>query len=71
MARAPSAFRQQDVTRAINAAKRAGLDIVRVEVDARANKIALIIAQSDKNDTVRCESWADAPMPQIGKRKQK
>jgi hypothetical protein len=32
MARAPSTFRQQDVTRAIRAAIAAGVDIARIEV---------------------------------------
>jgi hypothetical protein len=67
--RRPSNFRQQDVTRAINAAKASGLSIARVEVDAKTAKI-IVICEPEKKDAV-CESWADAPMPQIGKRKQK
>jgi hypothetical protein len=57
------------VTRAINAAKASGLTIVRVEIDAKTAKIT-VICEPEKKDAV-CESWADAPMPQIGrKRKQ-
>jgi hypothetical protein len=41
MARAPSTFRQQDVTRAIRAVAAAGVGIARVEVD-RAGKITII-----------------------------
>ena len=33
MARAPSTFRQQDVTRAIKAAVKAGVDIARIRVE--------------------------------------
>jgi hypothetical protein len=44
--RAPSNFRQQDVARAIKAAKGSGLDIARVEVDPKTAKITLVI----KND---------------------
>jgi len=41
MARAPSTFRQQDVTRAIRAAIAAGVDIARIEVD-KAGKIVIV-----------------------------
>ena len=41
MKRAPSAFRQQDVTRALRAAKAAGVEIVRVEIDPNG-KIILV-----------------------------
>jgi hypothetical protein len=43
MARAPSTFRQQDVTRAIKAAAAAGVDIARIEID-KAGKIVIIAA---------------------------
>jgi hypothetical protein len=43
MARAPSAFRQQDVTRDIRAAIAAGVDIARVEV-AKDGRIVIITA---------------------------
>ena len=41
MARAPSTYRQQDVTRAIKAAVAAGVHIARIEVD-KAGKITII-----------------------------
>jgi hypothetical protein len=40
MARAPSAFKQGDVTRAVKGAIAAGLDITRVEID-RTGKIVI------------------------------
>jgi len=41
MARAPSTFRQADVTKAVKAVRAAGVDIVRVEV-ARDGRIVIV-----------------------------
>ena len=43
MARAPSTFRQQDVTRAVKAVAAAGVHIARIEID-KAGKIVIITA---------------------------
>jgi hypothetical protein len=69
MGRAPSNFRQQDVTRAINAAKRAGLEIARVEVDAKTARIIVIIAEHECKQNENY--WDNATMALIGKRKRK
>jgi hypothetical protein len=45
MARAPSTFRQQDVTRAVKAVAAAGVHIARVEID-RAGKIVVVTQES-------------------------
>jgi hypothetical protein len=44
MPRAPSTFRQQDVTRAVKAVAAAGVDIARVEID-KAGKITIIAGE--------------------------
>jgi hypothetical protein len=41
MSRAPSTFKQNDITRAVKAARAAGLDVVRTEID-RDGRIILI-----------------------------
>ena len=43
MSRAPSTFRQQDITRALRAVAAAGVDIARVEID-KAGKIIIVTA---------------------------
>lgn len=43
MARAPSTFRQQDVTRAVKAVTAAGVNIARVEID-KSGKIVIVTA---------------------------
>ena len=47
MSRAPSTFRQNDVTRAVKGAVAAGVKIVRVEID-RAGKIIMVAENGDR-----------------------
>ena len=59
MARAPSNFRQQDVTRAIKGAVTAGVGIARVEID-KAGKITIIAAGGEPPDgkgTQEANEW--------------
>ena len=60
MSRAPSTFRQQDVTRAVKAVRRAGVEIARVEVD-KSGKIVIIpvsaCAVLDVKDSTPLDEW--------------
>jgi hypothetical protein len=69
MSAKPANFRQQDVTRAINAAKRAGLSIARVEVDPKTAKISVIIAGTNEEPTAKpINPFDTAPSPVPDKR---
>jgi hypothetical protein len=57
MARAPSTFRQQDVTRALRAALRAGVEIQRCEI-APDGKIILVT----RNDAIAGSSEPMSPL---------
>jgi hypothetical protein len=48
MSRAPSTFRQQDVTKAVKAVAAAGVHIARVEID-KAGKIVIITTDATDN----------------------
>jgi hypothetical protein len=59
MSRAPSTFRQQDVTRAVKAVAAAGVGIARVEID-KAGKITIIAAGGEPPDgkgTQEANEW--------------
>jgi hypothetical protein len=56
MARAPSIFRQQDVTRAFRAAKAAGVRVARVEID-RDGKIVIVTGEAPMQDSAPLDTW--------------
>jgi hypothetical protein len=58
MARAPSNFRQQDVTRAVKAVTAAGVHIVRIEID-KTGKISIITsdAADRPSESVEGNEW--------------
>ena len=57
MARAPSIFRQQDVTRAFRAAKAAGVRVARIEID-RDGKIVIVTAEASVQDySTPLDNW--------------
>ena len=61
MTRQPSNFRQQDVARAIKAAKGSGLDIARIEVDPKTAKITLVVKNDDTGAKIE-NPFNDAPV---------
>ena len=56
MARAPSTFRQADVTKAVKAVRSAGVDIVRVEV-TKDGKIVIITAPATAPNQAEGNEW--------------
>ena len=66
MSRAPSTFRQQDVTRAVKAVAAAGVHIARIEID-KAGKIVIITAAGQIIPARRRRrtngTASDAPLP--------
>jgi len=69
--RAPSNFRQQDVARAIKAARGSGLDIARVEVDPKTSKIVLVVKGDDTDTKIEVNPFDDAPLPEPERQKRK
>ena len=70
--RRPSSFRQQDVARAIKAAKGSGLDIAKVEVDPVTKKITMLMKDSSVTETT-ANPLHTAPVddPAVRRRKSK
>ena len=62
--RAPSAFRQSDVSRAVAAAQARGLVLSRVEVDPRTAKITLVIKDGGDTETTTTNPFDTAPLPE-------
>ena len=56
MARAPSTFRQADITKAVKAVRLAGVDIVRVEV-AKDGRIVIITAAEANPERREGNTW--------------
>jgi hypothetical protein len=56
MARTPSTFRQQDVTKAVKAVAAAGVGIARIEIDS-SGKIVIITAQRAEMGGAGMNEW--------------
>jgi hypothetical protein len=58
MPRRPTAFRQADVTRAVRAAKAAGIEVARVEIDPVSGKIVIVAGSPDTVNAGNClDTW--------------
>lgn len=55
MSRAPSTFRQRDVTAAMKAVRDAGFDVARVEID-KAGKIVILTGKPAEATVARVEN---------------
>jgi hypothetical protein len=56
MSRAPTKFRQADITKAIQGATKAGLSVSRVEIDA-TGKIVVICAEGAPDQSESSDGW--------------
>ena len=52
VARGPSTFKQQDVTRAIRAAKAAGIEVQRIEIEIEPGKIVVVAGKPTEPNKV-------------------
>ena len=57
MARAPSTFRQKDVTRAVKAVVAAGVGIARVEIDSAGKIVIVTIEARDVHGEREANEW--------------
>lgn len=57
MARAPSTFRQQDVTRAVKAVRSAGVHIARIEIDKTGKIVIITVGTTELGETREANEW--------------
>jgi hypothetical protein len=61
--RRPSNFRQQDLARAIKAAKNGGLDIVRIDVEPAIPRFQLVMKGGPEAEVAIANPFDTAPLP--------
>jgi len=63
MGRSRSTVRQGDVQRVMKAAKVAGMDVSRVEVDPSTGKIVLVVKEGEGETKIAVNPWDNAATP--------
>jgi hypothetical protein len=58
-----SNFRQQDLTRAIKAAKKGGLDIARIDVEPAIPRFQLVMKGGPEAEVAAANPFDQAPLP--------
>jgi hypothetical protein len=63
MGRSKSIIRQGDIQRGLKAAKAAGLDVVRYEVDPSTGKMVFVVKENGNEAKVTVNPWNNAATP--------
>jgi hypothetical protein len=57
MARVPATFKQADVTRALRGAVAAGVEVARIEIDARTGNIVILTPRVPSVSVAPYDAW--------------
>jgi hypothetical protein len=69
MGHGPSSFKKADVTRAVSAVRKAGIEVARIEVDTKAGKVVIIAGKPAGESNESVGSTADDELERWRKKK--